>query len=80
MVWYWLFRYPLLWSSASDVFAHYYWIACFFFSLICMSSLYFEYISTIETKRKKKVVYWMKGVLYVPLVAKDNWLLTLVRK
>ena len=52
----------------------------FFSSLICMSSLYFEYISTIETKRKKKVVYWMKGVLYVPLVAKDNWLLTLVRK
>lgn len=45
-----------------------------------MSSLYFEYISTIETKRKKKVVYWMKGVLYVPLAAKDNWLLTLVRK
>ena len=51
-----------------------------FFSLICMSSLYLEYISTTETKRKKKVVYWMKGVLFVPLVAKDNWLLTLVKK
>ena len=76
---YWLFRDPLSWGSSSGVFAHYsYWVVCFSYWFVWVLYIFWTYKH--YKGNKKKAGYWMKGVLFVPLVAEDNQLLTLVRK